>query len=252
MEAVPDLNQHNREIHSNAAALEKKPQLLAIYDGLYGRIASHITRAVHGQILELGSGIGLSKRTIPDCRTTDIFDNPWLEGKEDAYRLTCGDNSISNLILLDVWHHLQYPGSALREFRRALAVGGRVIICDPAMSLLGRFVYGFFHHEPLGLWEKVQPYLDASDPEAGTNYFAAQSLAYRIFVYKEMPELLEGWNIRLIERFSSLEYLASGGFSKPQLYPDSAVPLIRQTDRILTRLPSVFAARVMVVLERSS
>ena len=30
----------------------------------------------------------------------------------------------SNLILFDVWHHLEYPGSAMAEFARVLAPKG--------------------------------------------------------------------------------------------------------------------------------
>ena len=65
--------------------------------------------------------------------------------------LTFADESVANLILFDVWHHLEYPGTALAEFQRVLAKGGRLVIFDPAMGLLGRAVYGLCHHEPLAL-----------------------------------------------------------------------------------------------------
>ena len=66
------------------------------------------------------------------------------------------DGSVANLILFDVWHHLEYPAAALAEFHRVLVPQGRLIIFDPAMGLLGRIVYGLFHHEPLGLKDKIQ------------------------------------------------------------------------------------------------
>jgi ubiquinone/menaquinone biosynthesis C-methylase UbiE len=65
------------------------------------------------------------------------------------------DSSVFNLILLDVFHHLTYPGTALKEFHRVLRVNGRVTILEPAMSLLGKLVYGLFHYQPLGLLKPV-------------------------------------------------------------------------------------------------
>ena len=55
-----------------------------------------------------------------------------------------------HLILFDVWHHLEHPANALAEFRRVLVPKGRVILLEPAMSLVARLVYGRCHHEPLG------------------------------------------------------------------------------------------------------
>ena len=82
---------------------------------------------------------------------TDLFPNPWIDRVESAYNLSFSDNSISHLILFDVWHHLEYPVNALKEAHRVLTSGGTLIIMEPAMSVLGRIVYGKFHHEPLGL-----------------------------------------------------------------------------------------------------
>jgi hypothetical protein len=47
---------------------------------------------------------------IPECVTTDIFPNPWLDRVENAYALNFADASVGNLILFDVFHHLEFPG----------------------------------------------------------------------------------------------------------------------------------------------
>ncbi len=114
-----------------------KAALRAVYRNFHELIASRLDRSVPGPIVELGSGMGSIKEVIPECVTTDLFPNPWLDRQENAYQLTFAAGSVSNLILFDVWHHLRYPGTALAEFRRVLAPGGRVIIFDPAISLTG-------------------------------------------------------------------------------------------------------------------
>ena len=74
-----------------------------------------------GSVVELGSGIGNIKEVIPKCLCTDLFPNPWLDYVENAYALSFGSASVSNLILFDVFHHLKYPGTALQEFHRYTA-----------------------------------------------------------------------------------------------------------------------------------
>ena len=51
--------------------------------------------------MELGSGIGNIKSVIDSAICTDIFDNPWIDQVENAYRLSFLDNEVSNIILFD-------------------------------------------------------------------------------------------------------------------------------------------------------
>jgi SAM-dependent methyltransferase len=157
---------------------------------------------------------------------------------------------VANLILFDVWHHLRYPGTALKEFRRVLAPGGRVIIFDPAIGLAGRLAYGLFHHEPLGMrlpftWEAPAGF----DP-ADADYFAAQGSATRIFWRREDAGRLAGWGILEARPLPSFEYLATGGFSGLRLGGPFAFRLWRELDRLLSPWPNLFAARLLVVLKR--
>ena len=109
------IGQHDVEIQANRRAWQSKAQLRAVYRGFHELIASRLDRSVPGLVVELGSGMGSIKEVIPDCVTTDLFPNPWLDRQENAYRLSFAAGSVSNLILFDVWHHLRYPGTALAE-----------------------------------------------------------------------------------------------------------------------------------------
>jgi SAM-dependent methyltransferase len=194
--------------------------------------------------------MGNIKEVIPHCVTTDIFPNPWLDRQENAYGIGFENGSISNLILFDVWHHLAHPKTALAEFSRVVAPGGRLILFEPGMGWLGRLVYGLFHHEPLG-W--AHPFVHEAPEDfvpADAPYFAAQSSATRIFLMGEQRYYLEDWRLVKTVSLSSIAYVASGGFSKPQLYPTSWLPAMRRLDRLLSKFPKLFATRLLIVLER--
>jgi SAM-dependent methyltransferase len=245
-ESLP-VGQHDLEIQGNRQAWQRKPRLQAVYRRFHELIASRLDRSVAGLVVELGSGMGSIKEVIPDCVTTDLFANPWLDRQENAYSLSFADGSVSNLILFDVWHHLRYPGTALAEFRRVLAPGGRVIVFDPAISLSGRFIYGLFHHEPIGMGLPLTWDAPASFKAADADYFAAQGAATRIFWRREAPERLSGWEMVEATPLPSFEYFATGGFSGPQL---GFMGFWRGLDRVLSPWPNLFAARIIVVLRR--
>ncbi|MFZ4775534.1 MAG: class I SAM-dependent methyltransferase [Terrimicrobiaceae bacterium] len=244
------LDQHNTEIHENRRSWEKKKSLRFAYAGFYRMIADCLDPDLEGLKLELGSGMGNIKDFIPDCITSDLFPNPWLDRIESAYHLDFADASISHIILFDVWHHLEYPANALAEARRVLVPGGRMIIMDPAMSLLGRLVYGKYHHEPLGFNVPFPEVPVPLESKNGPGYFAAQAAAHRVFLKREIPALLDGWNIESTQRITSFTYLGSGGFRGPQLFPDFAIPFLSVVDRTLGYFPGLFSARMLVVLSK--
>jgi SAM-dependent methyltransferase len=248
-ESLP-VAQHDLEIQGNRQAWQRKPLLRAVYKGFHEKIAARLDRSVPGLVVELGSGMGSIKEVIPDCVTTDLFPNPWLDRQENAYRLSFANASVSNLILFDVWHHLRYPGAALAEFRRVLAPGGRVIVFDPAISLTGRLVYGLFHHEPIGMGLPITWDAPAGFKPGDADYFAAQGAATRAFWKREAPERLAGWDLLEATPLPAFEYFATGGFSGPQFGGPDAFKLWRALDRKLSRWPRLFAARLLVVLKR--
>jgi SAM-dependent methyltransferase len=248
---VANLEQHNLEIQENRQHWQRKPLLQKVYGQFYREIARRIDHTIPGLIMELGSGMGNIKEHIPGCITTDVFANPWLDRVENAYSLTFSEGTVSHLILFDVWHHLEFPGTALREFSRVLAERGRVIVFDPAMGLLGRFVFGCFHHEPLSLSDRIRWEGPPGFSQGQQGYYAAQSNASRIFGSDRFRDELSAWRIAEIAYFSALAYVGTGGFRGPQLYPASLLPTLNGIDSILSRFPSL-ASRMLVVLEKPS
>jgi SAM-dependent methyltransferase len=246
-----DLSQHNIEIQQNLEFWQKKPKLQEIYRGFYRLIAAQLNRAVEGKIVELGSGIGNVKMMIPDAICSDLFPNPWIDQVENAYQLSFKDGSVSNLILFDVFHHLEHPGTALAEFNRVLQPSGRIIIFDPYISLTGLLVYGLFHHEPVSLNKKIRWFApDDFDPWK-SNYYAAQGNASRVFFSEKYSQYLQEYEFITKKRIPAISYIASGGYSKPQVLPDRWFRLLEKLEAIFIRFPYVFATRTLVVLSKT-
>jgi SAM-dependent methyltransferase len=243
-----DITQHALEIEQNRVNWHQKPLLRKVYARFYHGIAKQL---VSGTKLEIGSGIGQIKEFIPGCITSDLFLNPGVDQLESAYFLSFADGSLNNIILFDVWHHLEYPGAALSEMWRALAPGGRVVIFDPAMGIIPRMVYGLFHHEPLGFGQPIHWHPPDSLDLRDAPYFAAQARAWRIFFHHEDMSQLANWRVVECAAWSDFAYLGSGGFSKPSMYPGTFLPWVELLDRWLTRVSRpLFAGRMLIVLEK--
>ena len=245
-----EISKHNDEIKKNLVSWRKKPLLRDIYITFHKRIAKHLSHGLDSYTIELGSGIGNIKEVIPNCIRTDLFPNPGIDRVENAYQLSFSDNTVDNLILFDVFHHLRYPGTSLKEFQRVLAPKGRILIFDPCMSVLGLIVFGLFHHEELGLGNKIRMFAPKEWSSHKDCYYAAQGNASRIFSGRKYQSFLKNWRVIYKQRISAISYVALGGYSMPQLYPDKAFPLMKAVDRICDLVPFIFATRLLVVIEK--
>jgi SAM-dependent methyltransferase len=241
---------HREQILRHHAHWDHKPALRKAYHDFYRLIASQLSNLPHSKVVELGSGIGSIKDVIPQCLTTDMFPTPWSDQVENAYQLSFQDEAVSDLILVDVFHHLQYPGTALDEFHRVLRPGGKVIMLEPCIGALGSLVFGLFHQEGLKFNHVIEWNAPAGQSLESPDYYTSQGNATKIFLGKSYREQLKIWNHIEVIRLSALAYLASGGYTKPQLLFNQAFPLIKATERWFDVLPALFATRMIVVLTK--
>ena len=248
---IAPIDQHLIEMKENFKSWNTKPLLRLSYERFYKEITESLQTTMPGATLELGSGIGAFKVFYPSCITSDIFDTPWVDKVESSYRLSFEDESCANVVMFDVFHHLAYPRMALADCRRVLKTGGRLIIFDQYISLFGLFVYGLFHHEPLGLFQNIE-WSEKSVADPDGQYYAATGNATRVFRTSSpyMPDILDGWIVVRQRKFSAISYILSGGFSKPSLYSKSFLPALLFIEKILDIFPSLFATRTIIVLEK--
>lgn len=245
------IEQHNTEIHENLRHWKRKPALRREYDRFYREIAARLTDIPEGPVLECGSGIGNLKTVLPDAITSDLFPNPWLDRQENIFSLSYADNTLSALVLFDVFHHLRYPGTALREMHRTLKPRGQVVIFEPAAGLLGRIVLGLFHHEPLALNQPITWEAPATFEPKAPDYYAAQGNAWRIFSQPTRHDL-SGWRVKEVTPYPALPWLLTGGFRGPTMCPEPLRPFAAGIDTMLSLAPRFFASRMIVVLEKTA
>jgi SAM-dependent methyltransferase len=244
------INLHQDLINKNHQLWNSKPILRSAYVDMYRLAAKQLSGLPDPKIVELGSGMGHIREVIPNCVTTELFPFPWIDQIENAYKLSFPDETVSDLISTDVFHHLKYPGTALNELNRVLRTGGRVILLEPCMSLLGLLVYGVFHVEPIAVTKKIEWFATNGWSPENMDYYAAQGNATRIFVGKKYQPQLTAWKSVKTIRLSALAYAASGGYSGPQLYPTGMYSVIKSLEKIIDLFPSLFSTRLLVVLEK--
>ena len=243
--------QHGKELEKNRVAWNRKSLLRAVYYNFYRRIATKLVSGKGVNTLELGSGVGAVKEVIPCCMTSELFSVEGIDRVENAYALNFEKESLDNIILFDVFHHLQFVGNVLDEFKRVLKPKGRVVLFEPDMSLAGRLVYGLFHPEPLGLRCAMSWHAPSDFDPRKTTYYAAQGNAWRLFVRQEWKEKWAvDWNLVGVERLSAFAYWGTGGFSGSQRYPDQWLVGVQKLDAAFQKMPSLFSGRLLVTLEK--
>lgn len=230
-------------------AWRRKPALRAVYTDCYRRMAASCGP---GRTLEIGGGSGNFKEFAPHVVSTDIVALPWLDAVCDAHRLPFRDAAFGNVVLFDVLHHLAVPRRFLAEAVRVLRPGGRIVVCEPAVTVASWAPYRFVHPEPVRMRE--DPLADA---EAGARdpFDSNQAIPTLLFGRhrRRLAGIFPELRLRRMTYFALLAYPLSGGFRPWSLLPAPLVAPILRLDTALARwLGRVMGFRLLAVLERRS
>lgn len=227
---------------------KQKAVLRTVYDDLFGRIANC---CVPGRTLEIGGGIGNLSAKIDGMISSDIQFAPWLDLVADAQKLPFSDGAISNIVMLDVLHHLEYPALLFREASRVLRPSGRLIMVEPAITAGSTLFYRILHQEPVRM--KVDPLLEGAPDEGRDPYDSNQAIPtliatrYREEFHQKFPAL----TISEVKWFSFLAYPCSGGFKSWSLMSEPVARVFlwleRRVERAIGRL---FGFRLLLVVEK--
>ena len=240
---MTDSLKKHREIWQN------KKILRDIYTKWYQKIISNLSN-VPGKTLELGSGSGNFKEFKPDIITSDIDPQPWLDMSFDAHNIPFEKNSLANIVLVDVLHHLSNPIKFLHEAERTLSKGGRIIMVEPFPSFFSSVIYKLFHPEPfiydIDYFSK-EPFKNKKPWESN------QAIPYLIFfkyINKFNKEFCTSLKINRREKISFILYPLSGGFEKNQIIPSFLIPIAKLFEFFLMPFSSIFAFRCFLSIEK--
>lgn len=93
---------------------ESKEIIRRLYTKWYGLIQECLRP---GKTLELGGGSGNLNDFLPEAITSDIVFAPWLDAVIDAHAIPFKEESLDNIVLFDVLHHLAAPAVFFLAFR---------------------------------------------------------------------------------------------------------------------------------------
>jgi SAM-dependent methyltransferase len=230
------------------ALWRRKRSLRIVYDDMYRRIDA---QRRPGPTLEIGGGSGNFKERAPETVSTDILFAPWLDAVCDAQRLPFAADSFMNIVCFDALHHIERPVLFLAEAARVIAPGGRLILCEPAITPVSRFVYGLFHPEPVDM--RADPTADGPATPGRNPYDANQATPtlltgrYRAALAARVPAL----RLAVVERFALAAYVLSGGFRSWSLLPPFLAPALLRMERAMRPLFAPLAAfRLLAVYEK--
>lgn len=236
--------------HDARDAWTRKPSLRAVYTDLYQRIAA---RCVPGVILEVGGGSGNFKDYAPDTISTDIVAAPWLDAVADASRLPFADGAISNIVLFDVLHHIEFPVQFLDEANRVLRPGGRIIFSEPAITPISNLFYTHMHPEPVDMKADI---FVVGEPDPERDPFDANQAIPTLMMRRQRDRFearFPGLRIHENQLTSLLAYPMTGGFRPWTMIPGVMVPLVLGLERLLLPiLGPLMAFRILSVIERRS
>lgn len=217
---------------------------------LYKKWYSHIQEALRpGRTLELGGGSGNLREFLPEAITSDIVFAPWLDAVMDAQALAFKKESLDNIVLFDVLHHLSAPALFFQEVQKVLRPGGRAVLMEPYVSPLSFPVYRFVHAE--GMRWDADPFrtkaMKNKEPFEGN-----QALPTLIFerhreqFNKRFPHL----EILQEDKMDFFLYPLSGGFHNPCLCPRVLWRPLEFLEGVLRPFKSLLAFRLFIVLEK--
>lgn len=228
----------------------RKDSLRFVYsEDIYKRIEKFI---VQGITLEIGSGPGFFKSVHKNVISSDILLLENLDIVCNSYILPFCDSSLMNIVGIDVLHHLERPKVFFDECDRVLKPGARLILVEPWISPVSRFVYTFLHKEDCKYVKDPleNPFNCGKNPWEGNSM-----IPYQLFKKSKINAFQSRWprlKIMTCEPFSFFTYAATGGFQPYGLKSERIARWLLKIETKLRRiLMPLSSFRVLIVVQRS-
>ena len=225
-----------------------------MYAALYREVNTH---CVGDAVLELGSGIGVSREFLPKVVTTDIVKTEYVDRAMSAYDIErpAEQPKWSSIFAIDLLHHLREPMRFFESASKQLATGGRIVLIEPAATFGGNLFYKCFHHEPIRIRRVQPPFVFEANGRDGE--FANMAMAEGMIKRHsgEFIRALEQYDLslKLVQYRDVFAYPLSGGYSKPQFLPTGCLKAFLLFESLLPQFVlRRVGLRILVVLEKRS
>ncbi|MEX0326092.1 MAG: hypothetical protein AB3N33_08400 [Puniceicoccaceae bacterium] len=240
---------------SSAGKWQRSAGLRAVYGSIFEAIRAKLAE---GPALELGSGIGNLKETLPQVVTSDLVKTQYVDTACSAYDIIQPPDDVpgekwANLIAVDVLHHLCRPFDFFQSASKVLAEDGRIILVEPAATLFGRLFYRLFHEEPIHPFRINPPF--EMEPDNETGEFANMGMGVSLFrlnreACRERLSRL-GLTVQEVAYRDLWAYPLSGGYSGPQLAPRWLIQPLLGLERFIPQgLMRHLALRMVIVIRK--
>ncbi len=239
-------------LETSERAWKRNAGLRCVYNSLY----TDMKAACSGErVLEIGSGIAASKEVFSEITTSDIVKTPYVDRAMSAYDIEpeSAEQPWSDVIALDVLHHLREPMRFFESAANALVPGGHVVLMEPAATGFGKLFYKLFHHEPM-IPAAIRPPFNFDSNGEG-NEFANMGMGVALFVehLDAIKEQLAVFGLSVLDvRFRDiLAYPLTGGYSRSQLLPAVGISSLMKLESKLPRSwTRSLGLRMLIVLEK--
>jgi SAM-dependent methyltransferase len=200
-----------------------------IYKEFY-LISSNLNVSKSARVLELGAGSITKANEIFVNVVSSDGSTSTKYGKESflrAEQLPFSSNSFDLVIAKDTLHHFADTEKALGEINRILSEGGVFIVSEPNWSLLGRFIFRFFHPEQ---WNPGSKSLrnNSLDP---TDANQAQLLCLTKFPNNSAVQISH-FNLKILHSTFGLSYVLSGGLNWRSKVPSRFLCALYKFERL--------------------
>ena len=228
---------------------QKKKVLRDIYHDWYRLIIENM--ADNRPVLEIGSGGGNFKEFFPDVISSDYIFCEWIDLNLDAHVLPFRENSLGNIIFIDVLHHLANPILFLSEAQRVLQNNGRLIMLEPYISPFSYIIYNYFHQEDVnfsvgslrsdGVLTNKKRAFDGNSAIPTMIFFKNAEIYQRNFTC-----------LRIIKKelLTFVVYPLSGGFDRKSFVPAWCLSCLALIENILKPLKKILAFRTLIVIKK--
>ena len=205
------MSNNGENITEDRIGFENSNKALGFLYKEWYEIISNLLSEIDGINIELGCGASFIDQINKSIKKTDVFLNSNIDFKLNAMDIGRNfEHKVSNLILVNVFHHISDPELFLKSAEKSLLAGGRIIMIEPSNNYWSRLVYKLIGHEPFDT-KQIEWKFESKDPLLDSN----QALSWIIFErdYQKFKNLFPMFSLIKKKNMMPFSYLLSGGHS---------------------------------------